>query len=122
MRFSKRFFYWLPVFVILAGIFYISSKSEFPGGQILNIPFLDKIAHLFVYFLLSWFIFRALHYSENVRIKKAIFIAIIFSAIYGITDELHQYFVPLRDCSVFDWVFDCIGAILPFVKDFISIK
>jgi hypothetical protein len=118
----KRFFYWFPVLIILVSIFYVSSKSELPGGKFLDILFLDKIAHLLEYFLLSWFLFRALHYSESVKIKKAILISIIFSAVYGITDEVHQYFVPLRDISIFDWFFDCIGAALPFVKDFINIK
>jgi VanZ family protein len=122
MKFSKRLFYWLPVLIILVSIFYISSKSELPQNEFLNIPFLDKVAHLLEYFLLSWFLFRALHYSEGIKIKKAIFIAIIFSIIYGITDEIHQYFVPLRDCSIFDWIFDCIGAILPFVKDIFNMK
>lgn len=118
----KRFFYWFPVLIILVSIFYISSKSELPGGKFLDIPFLDKIAHLLEYFLLSWFLFRALYYSESVKIKKAILISIVFSSVYGITDEIHQYFVPLRDSSIFDWIFDCIGAVLPFVKDFINVK
>jgi VanZ family protein len=32
------------------------------------------------------------------------------AAVYGIVDEIHQYFVPGRDCSPWDWVADALGA------------
>lgn len=31
---------------------------------------------------------------------------------YGISDELHQSFVPGRDCNVWDWLADTLGAII----------
>jgi VanZ family protein len=36
----------------------------------------------------------------------------LISAVYGVIDEIHQYFVPGRDCNVWDWTADTIGAIL----------
>lgn len=108
---KKRLLYWLPVVIILAVIFYLSSQSDFPGEKVLNIPFMDKIGHLIEYFILGIFIFRALRYCENMAIKKALIITIVFSGIYGITDEIHQLAVPNRYCSLFDWMADCFGSV-----------
>jgi VanZ family protein len=34
----------------------------------------------------------------------------ILASIYGITDEIHQSFVPMRDTSVFDVFADGLGS------------
>ena len=36
--------------------------------------------------------------------------AVAFAAVYGITDEFHQWFVPGRTADVNDWMADCTGA------------
>ncbi|GHV88731.1 hypothetical protein AGMMS50267_10910 [Spirochaetia bacterium] len=36
----------------------------------------------------------------------------LISSIYGIVDEVHQFYVPGRDCNVWDWLADTAGAIL----------
>ena len=36
--------------------------------------------------------------------------AVAVASMYGVTDELHQYFVPGRSCDVLDWVADTSGA------------
>ena len=38
--------------------------------------------------------------------------AVAFSTAYGVTDELHQYFVPPRQMDGFDLVADTLGAAL----------
>jgi VanZ family protein len=37
-------------------------------------------------------------------------ITFIFGSIYGISDELHQYFVPGRSVEFLDWVADTLGS------------
>ncbi|MDR2246783.1 MAG: VanZ family protein, partial [Treponema sp.] len=39
------------------------------------------------------------------------FISAATAALYGIIDEVHQYFVPGRDCNIWDWLADSIGAV-----------
>ena len=39
-------------------------------------------------------------------------LAILASFLYGISDEIHQAFVPMRSCDVFDALFDLLGAVL----------
>jgi hypothetical protein len=38
-------------------------------------------------------------------------IAALFSIFYGLTDELHQYFVPSRSCNIIDFSKDAFGVI-----------
>jgi len=35
----------------------------------------------------------------------------VFSALYGVSDEIHQYFVPTRYCTTFDILTDIAGSI-----------
>ena len=44
------------------------------------------------------------------HVWRVVFIITGISVLYGITDELHQYFVPGRDCSIFDLTADAIGG------------
>jgi VanZ family protein len=40
------------------------------------------------------------------------FIAAGIGSAYGILDEVHQFFVPGRDCNVWDWIADTLGAVI----------
>jgi len=40
---------------------------------------------------------------------------LLFTIIYGATDEIHQYFVPNRDSDVFDWLADVVGALVGYL-------
>lgn len=42
--------------------------------------------------------------------KKALVCAILCASFYGVSDEIHQYFVPSRSCDPVDWMIDTIGA------------
>jgi VanZ family protein len=42
-------------------------------------------------------------------------LAILTASAYGLTDEVHQAFVPLREASWQDWLADTIGATLAAV-------
>jgi VanZ family protein len=41
--------------------------------------------------------------------------AVVGAALYGVTDEFHQSFVPGRDASVFDLIVNTIGATVAVV-------
>jgi VanZ family protein len=42
---------------------------------------------------------------------RAVAIAVMISSAYGVTDEIHQAFVPGRIPDVADWGFDTLGAL-----------
>lgn len=67
----------------------------------------DKVFHLCEYFGLA---FLAAFATAAGPTRRRFFIAFAVAAVYGITDEWHQSFVPGRDASVWDWVADTAGG------------
>jgi VanZ family protein len=94
----------------MAGIWFLSSQSTLPRPVG---PFgIDKVQHFVAYFVLAAAV--GLWFSPGWRQKRQrilFFISVAAAAVYGIIDEVHQYFVPGRDCNVLDWVADIAGAV-----------
>ena len=102
---------WIIVFVGAFLIFYISSL-KFQGGAG-GIGFIPILYHLFAFFFFGFFMLVSV-----VRGRKdflLFFLGIIFSLIYAISDEIHQYFVPGRVAGLFDVGIDLIGIIFAMV-------
>jgi VanZ family protein len=101
----------LPAFLIAGIICFLSSQSTLPQPQ--GIVGLDKLLHLSAYGALG--IATGLWVSAAFwkrRPALALLLITLIVSAYGVTDEFHQYFVPGRDCDVWDWVADTLGAFL----------
>ncbi len=100
---------WLPVIVVAALIFTLSSFSQLPSPPS---GISDKHEHFTIYFLLGLTLVRALARGRlaGVTLPVAI-IAALLVTLYGASDEFHQSFVPGRDSSVFDLAADGVGAL-----------
>jgi len=74
----------------------------------------DKLHHLGAYFImgvLAWRFFN--DYAQN---QKSMFMmSLVFCSLYGISDEIHQSYVPDRDADVFDWLADTLGAFIALI-------
>jgi VanZ family protein len=95
----------------MAGIWVLSSQSILPKPK--GPLGIDKIQHFIAYFVLA--AVAGLWFSPDRWQKqkwKPFFISAAIAVVYGIIDEIHQYFVPGRDCNVWDWLADSIGAVL----------
>ena len=69
-----------------------------------------KSIHFGVYALLAWLWWRAL--SPRRRVSWPILFAAWFlTTLYGVSDEIHQSFVPGRHPRVADVFFDAAGAL-----------
>jgi VanZ family protein len=103
----SRWRLWLPVVLYMAFIFGLSSISEtpnLPGGS-------DKGAHALLYAGLGVLLVRALAGGLRRRITVAIALAAtLIGAVYGVSDEFHQHFVPPRQVEALDVVADTIGT------------
>ena len=109
-RFTK---YWLPVILWAIAIFIVSSFSRFPepARKFYLFEDIDKFYHALEYAIFAFLIARALKNAGSRELKNNFRLyAIIFAFIYGVSDELHQYFIPMRQMSAFDLLFDGIGA------------
>ena len=105
-------FHWLPVIVWAAVIFRISSGKVPLASHVYWQDFaVKKFAHVTFFGFLAALIYRALR-GSGIERKKAAIWAIIATAFYGATDELHQFFTQGREARVRDIGFDTIGAVL----------
>lgn len=103
-------------FALLSYLLLIFLASSIPGEEIpkIGFEFSDKIVHAIVYMILFILFFYSLKYqSKSVKLRNnAILFAGLFSALYGVSDEIHQKFVPMRSCELDDWIADVFGIII----------
>ncbi len=105
------FIAWIPTVAYCGLIFYLSSQ-EIPV-EVNLFPMQDKAIHLIEYGVLSVLLFYSLSQSmPGYNMKTIAVLAIVFSGLYGISDETHQYFVPGRESSIGDVTADFIGAVI----------
>jgi VanZ family protein len=112
MRIERRAWpYWIALGCWMGVIFGFSSL---PGSSIPKVFDHQDIAfHAAVYALLGWLFRSALSRTDTALPgRKAFIITLLFSVVYAITDEIHQYFVPLRSATAWDVLVDSFGALI----------
>ena len=103
--------YWGPVCGYAGLIFYLSAQSHPEEHVPFVTHFSDKVLHAIEYAVLGALCYRALCGSgQTVWRQQAIPAAILLASLYGLSDEVHQAFVPFRDANWLDWVADTVGA------------
>lgn len=101
----------MPVFLYAGAIFVFSSFSLpfFPGPEI---RFIDRLLHVVEYGILGFLLGRAfLNASPSFFRRSFQAWAVGVAIFYGFTDEIHQFFVPMRSSNAIDLVCDGIGAV-----------
>jgi VanZ family protein len=99
---------WGPVIATMGLIFWLSSQSVLPSppGRLT-----DKQAHALAYATLAALWGRAQSGGRWSGVTgKRVLIAAAGAVFYGITDELHQGFVPGRSSELADLAADAVGA------------
>ena len=99
-----------------AFIFMLSSQ---PGSTLDDaenlldfMPAADFFAHIVLYFVLATLVHTVLRIYLPKRKKLLMADTVIFSLLYGVSDEFHQSFVPGRTVSGSDLLADVLGAVL----------
>ncbi len=97
--------WWLAALLWAGLIFWLSSSSDARGGCWLLslIPYGDKLAHAAAFGVLAAFAYLA---------SGRFWLALGLASLYGVTDELHQRFVPGRILDPTDWLADTVGALV----------
>ncbi len=101
-----------PLLFWMGLIFWLSSRSglieiEGESGEKL----FYKSAHVIAYAVLAWLWWRALT-RERVAAWSTLLAALTLTILYGISDEIHQLFVPGRHGQLTDVLYDAGGALL----------
>ena len=100
---------WGPAVIWMAVTFVLSHQSQ------VEIPFgaPDYIGHGVSYAVLGALLMRALAGGTLRGMGAGLILpAVLIAAVYGVSDEFHQSFIPGRMASVADFVADTIGALV----------
>jgi len=100
----------LPALAYAALIFLLSHLSNpFPFKPTGLLTY-DKLLHFLEYLafgvLLAWGLSRA-----GLAVSSAGVWAVVLGSAYGLTDEIHQAFVPKRSADPLDWLADTAGVL-----------
>lgn len=117
---KHTFWFWFPPIGYMAAIFVVSSlPNPQIGGET---P--DYVLHALEYFLLALLLIRLFlarqpsldmnGRGDFTRWQQLCLLGVGIAIVYGITDEIHQYFVPGRHYSLHDVLSDTVGAILAY--------
>lgn len=103
----------VPLIFWLALIFVLSDQPrlvEIEDHKVAE-KFFFKLAHVIAYAVLAWLWWRVLAPRRQVN-WSILLTAWVLSTLYGISDEIHQLYVPGRTGRVADVLFDTSGALL----------
>ncbi len=126
--------HWLPVLIWL-GVIFLGSTDMLSAEHTSRflVPFLRwidpqisfatlnaiqlgirKLGHLTEYAILAMLLWRALRSGTRWQMKMSILflVAALASAIFAVSDEFHQSFVPSRTASPNDVMIDICGALI----------
>ena len=111
--------YWGPVVLCMAAIFYVSAQNTwtvFQGPP--PVRLMRKSGHIFEYAVLALLVGRALLWTwtrggeavTRALLSRVWVVGVLVCAVYAVTDEWHQLFVPLRVGYVWDVAVDALSA------------
>jgi hypothetical protein len=120
----------VPAVMWMILIFFLSSRSTFPKPPGMMAELAAIAMHLFLYGTLGALILLAIYprardtgsgrapsgidllsISHETPISlRHVGAAVFLSVLYGVTDEIHQSFIPGRNASVLDIVVNTVGA------------
>ncbi|MCK5679741.1 VanZ family protein [bacterium] len=113
-KLQKKYFlllYLSPFAFYCLLIFSLSSLSNLDSVSPVAVP--DKIAHILEYTGFGFLLLRLLRYLEpEAEYVKHLIWVLSAALIYGLSDEIHQYYVPNREFSWMDLLADGAGGYL----------
>jgi VanZ family protein len=104
-------YYWLPL-IAYSGL--IVFQSHYPAPEsIPRLPYFDKLLHIGGYSLLGLLFCRAYRSRWPIASGRSLArLAVLSAALFGLSDEIHQSFVPFRTADAWDVLADALGAAL----------
>ena len=94
--------YWLILLIL----------TSLPGNDLPDVKISDKIEHFLAFWGLAILLKLTLTVQNKYqKLKKySSSFTLLIIGIYAAVDEIHQLFIPGRDCQFLDWVADFTGA------------
>ncbi len=82
--------------------------SQLPFEPLFSLQ--DKVHHFIAFFTLGYCLLRICNFKKWSKTFTVI-VVVLFGTIYGLTDEIHQLYVPNRQFDWFDLVADFLGCV-----------
>lgn len=120
---KTKLIFWAILTILWASLIFILSHQ--PGSGAVWTPPLwyvleRKSAHVFEYAVLTFFLFRFMRVLfHREKLLPVLSLVSVAALSYGVTDELHQFFVFGRGAKLTDVAVDAIGIVLMGVLIFI---
>ncbi len=102
---------WTLTVCYMIVIFIISSIPFVVKGGPLGGKEAPIVEHIIEYSVLGFLLFCSFSSTGRVR-KRVIFLAVSVAILYGISDEIHQFFVQGRQCDVLDVIANSVGSVI----------
>ena len=111
LRRSRFAWYWVPTIGYCLIIFVLSSISK---GVYIPSPFgVDKVVHFVEYGVLGFLLARLIVNARSGFSRGFLIgLVVILATLYGISDEVHQSFVPGRNASPWAVLADGVGGVM----------
>ena len=110
--------FWRIALVVWLVLIFLFSSSLFSADNTEKILVFDllnyvvrKGSHMVEYAILVYLWFRSLCVVRE-RFARSVVLSVTLSVLYAASDEWHQSFVPSRDGTVTDVIWDASGAVL----------
>lgn len=91
---------------LLRHLFPVLSASEI---ELIHV-FIRKLGHFGEYFVLSILVMQALRQETQDLSPRQLALGLALTALYAVSDELHQALVPSRSASIIDVLIDAFGG------------
>ena len=103
--------YQFPAIALAVAIFIASHTPDLQGPDF-GIRFSDKWGHLIAYGVLGLLICRAFYYQDRYPAlrERLGYYSFWTGSLYGVSDEIHQYFIPGRFADPLDALADAAGV------------
>lgn len=107
--------YWLPPFIWMGIIFYMSSQKSVAMTTNVTTDFVTfKTLHMVEYALLFFLFYRAFQSLKYIQKNLYEVYAFSIAIFYSLTDELHQLNIPTRQGRLRDILFDIAGMLIMY--------
>jgi len=111
-NFNKERIFYLIMTLLIALVIFLFSNISSPIGEQTGLN-LAIFYHFGIFFIFTFFLSLTL---KNKKLdNKTVFIILLISLIYALSDEFHQLFVPGRFCNIKDILIDFAGSFLSVI-------
>lgn len=119
---GERLRHWRPAIAYMTLIFIVSS-FEVRVPAMSRLPLKDKLVHFVEYLILGGLCtYATVRTWPRRRAWRTVALGALLAAAFGVTDELHQAFVPGRSSDIADVYADALGSTVGAVLAYIALR